>query len=273
MDDRAVVALQLGRCPRALLRVARRCPHGAPAVTEQAPYDDAGEPFPTSYYVTCPHLVSGLARIEAAGGVERWTGEVERDPALRVSLERAERLQRELRRLAAAGRTGVDGGASFDLGVGGSSRTGSLKCLHAHAAFALARPGYELGERIIAELDPLWPARCCMNAYDPAPMSAILETSRHQWMEGSRRLDAAATDSRLHERLIAEVELVQEELARRVGQTFGLEELARAYGESDRWVGEVVAERAPPGFRPQDLSIAQDAGFHLFSRAAYDFEP
>jgi hypothetical protein len=37
-----------------------------------------------------------------------------------------------------------------------------LKCLHAHAAFALARPGYQLGERILAEMDPLWPpAGCC----------------------------------------------------------------------------------------------------------------
>ena len=46
-------------------------------------------------------------------------------------------------------------------GIAGATRTGSLKCLHAHAAFALARPGYELGERILAEMEPLWPARCC----------------------------------------------------------------------------------------------------------------
>jgi hypothetical protein len=43
----------------------------------------------------------------------------------------------------------------------GSTRTGSLKCLHAHAAFALARPGYELGDRILAELPALWPDSCC----------------------------------------------------------------------------------------------------------------
>jgi hypothetical protein len=28
-------------------------------------------------------------------------------------------------------------------------------------AFALARPGYELGERIVAEVDGLWPESCC----------------------------------------------------------------------------------------------------------------
>ncbi|MGZ4358477.1 MAG: DUF501 domain-containing protein, partial [Gaiellaceae bacterium] len=55
-----------------------------------------------------------------------------------------------------------DGSASLDLGIGGSSRQGSLKCLHAHVAFALARPGYELGERILAEIEPRWPGRCCM---------------------------------------------------------------------------------------------------------------
>ncbi|HXH97141.1 MAG TPA: hypothetical protein VNH40_08025, partial [Gaiellaceae bacterium] len=50
---------------------------------------------------------------------------------------------------------------SLGLGIGGSSPGGTLKCLHAHAAFALARPGYELGERIVAEIEPLWPDRCC----------------------------------------------------------------------------------------------------------------
>jgi hypothetical protein len=49
----------------------------------------------------------------------------------------------------------------LDAGIGGSTRAGSLKCLHAHAAFALARPGYELGDRILAELPSLWPVSCC----------------------------------------------------------------------------------------------------------------
>ena len=47
------------------------------------------------------------------------------------------------------------------VGIGGASRSGSLKCLHAHAAFALARPGYELGDRILAEVPSLWPDNAC----------------------------------------------------------------------------------------------------------------
>jgi len=159
--DRAVVARQIGREPRAFRRVVVRCPFGLPAVTEQSPYDAAGEPFPTTYYVTCRHLVSAISRLEAAGGVERFSTAAAEDEELAASRARADEAQRAIRRELAAGETGRDGGASLELGVGGASRTGSLKCLHAHAGFALAQPGYELGERIVAELAPLWPDRCC----------------------------------------------------------------------------------------------------------------
>ena len=159
--DREVVERQLGRPPRAFRRVARRCPFGLPAVTEQHPYDPAGEPFPTTYYLTCRHLVAAISRIEAAGGVERWTRAVAEDASLAESLRRATEEQRRLRGELAEGRSGNDDGASLELGIGGASRPERLKCLHAHAAFALARPGYELGERILAELDPLWPGSCC----------------------------------------------------------------------------------------------------------------
>jgi uncharacterized protein len=150
MEDEAVVARQLGRQPRAFRRVAVRCPYGRPAVTEQWPRDADGAPFPTTYYLTCPQLVAAISRLEAAGGVERWTRKVEEDPVLRASLDRANAEQRELR-------------PELPGGIGGSTRGGSLKCLHAHAAFALARPSYELGEHILAELDHLWPdSGCCI---------------------------------------------------------------------------------------------------------------
>ena len=131
-----------------------RCPFGRPAVTEQLPYDRNGEPFPTTYYVTCRHLVAALARLEAAGGVERWSEASRTEPALAASLARADEEQRRIRRELAANQVDrPDGGASLELGVGGASLPrGALKCLHAHAAFALARPGYELGERILAEV-------------------------------------------------------------------------------------------------------------------------
>src|SRR5207245_1085078 len=87
----------------------------------------------------------GSTRSIRSGGME------DEAAALRESLERANEEQRELR-------------PELPGGIGGSTRTGSLKCLHAHAAFALARPGYELGERVLAELDHLWPDSGCCSA-------------------------------------------------------------------------------------------------------------
>lgn len=148
MTDEEIVARQLGRSPRAFRGVAVRCPFGRPAVTEQAPFDDAGHPFPTQFWVTCPQLVAAISRLEAAGGVERWSRAADEDAELAASLASAQETQRRERPELAAG-------------IGGSTRAGSLKCLHAHAAFALARPGYELGDRILAELPSLWPSSCC----------------------------------------------------------------------------------------------------------------
>ena len=146
--DEEIVARQLGRRPRAFRRVAVRCPFGKPAVTEQEPFDADGRPFPTQYYVSCPFLVAAISRLEAAGGVDRWSRAAASDAELAASLTAAQAEQRRLR-------------PELDAGIGGSTRAGSLKCLHAHAAFALARPGYELGDRILAELPSLWPDSCC----------------------------------------------------------------------------------------------------------------
>ena len=144
-----MVSWQLGRAARAFRRVAVRCPYGFPAVTEQAPYAADGTPFPTTYYLTCPWLVAGVARLEAAGGVARWSRAAQSAADLRTSLAEADAQQRALR-------------PALDVGIAGTRDPARLKCLHAHVAFALARPGYELGERILAEVDESWcpDARC-----------------------------------------------------------------------------------------------------------------
>jgi hypothetical protein len=161
VDDRAAVALQLGREPRTLRRVVVRCPFGLPAVTEQDPYGPDGEPFPTTYYLTCRHLVAAISRLEAAGGVERWSEAVTEDPGLRRDLERATAEQVRIRKELAEGASGNDDGESLGLGIGGSRNQLALKCLHAHVAFALARPGYRLGEAVLAEIPEAWPETCC----------------------------------------------------------------------------------------------------------------
>lgn len=166
VEDRDLVERQIGRRPRAFSRVAVRCPFGLPAVTEQDPYDATGAPFPTTYYLTCRHLISAVARLEAAGGVERWSAAVAADPALTADLSRATTQQRQIRRSRAGSREGADHGASLDTGIGGSRNPAQLKCLHAHVAFALAQPGYRVGETILAEAVDPWPEDECCFPFD-----------------------------------------------------------------------------------------------------------
>ncbi|HEX7254970.1 MAG TPA: hypothetical protein VF236_03510 [Gaiellaceae bacterium] len=104
-------------------------------------------------------------------------------------------------------------------------------------------------------------------------MASYVETARHQWEEGNRRLAATASDRDAYETLVAQVEAVTEALRRRIGEHFTLAQLADVYGGDDGWVYEAVAERADrPGWTSK-VSVAQDAAFHLYARGATDYAP
>jgi hypothetical protein len=101
-------------------------------------------------------------------------------------------------------------------------------------------------------------------------MSAVaVENARHQWEEGYRRLREHAEDRPLYLRLLAQVDVILDELNRRVGQTFTLAELAAAYGDADRWLLEVL----PPGPGAVQVGLVEDAAFHLYARGAVDYRP
>jgi hypothetical protein len=100
-----------------------------------------------------------------------------------------------------------------------------------------------------------------------------LEATRHEWEEGYRRLEAAAGDRQRYAQLLGELEVVLDQLRRRIGQTFSLDELAEAYAGADRWVQEAVAEHDPAPGWPTRLTTVQDAAFHVYSRGAVDYRP
>ncbi len=94
---------------------------------------------------------------------------------------------------------------------------------------------------------------------------------RHEWEDGSRRLEGERGDPRRYRQLLEQVEVVTDELRRRDGGTFTLSELAAAYGDADAWARQAVADRAPgPGW-PRDLSLVLAAAFHAYQRGASDF--
>lgn len=97
--------------------------------------------------------------------------------------------------------------------------------------------------------------------------------ARHEWEEGSRRLEAARDDSRRYGQLLELLTLVLAELRRRVGQTYTLEGLVAAYGESERWAHEVLQERTAVPEWPRDLTTVVAAAFDAYQRGASDYEP
>lgn len=104
-------------------------------------------------------------------------------------------------------------------------------------------------------------------------MAVVIEAVRHEWEDGYRRFEAALRDPIAAERLNAQLEVVTDELRRRIGQTFTVEQLAIAYDRADAWVRAAVSEHAATPGWPRTLALVEDAAFHLYQRGAVDYAP
>lgn len=103
-------------------------------------------------------------------------------------------------------------------------------------------------------------------------MSAV-EIARHEWEDGSRRLEATRDDVRRYHQLLELLDLIRDELRKRVGQTYTLEQLTAAYGEAEAWARELLDERSSvPGW-PRDLTTVLAAAFDAYQRGAVDYTP
>ena len=102
---------------------------------------------------------------------------------------------------------------------------------------------------------------------------ATVAAARREWEDGSRRFAQAARDPARADALHRQREAVLDELRRRVGTIFTLAELASAYEGAERWLREAIDERAPSQGAARTVSLAGDAAFHAYSRAAQDYEP
>jgi hypothetical protein len=99
---------------------------------------------------------------------------------------------------------------------------------------------------------------------DPAVAAA-----RFSWDEGLRRLSQPAPPAvaRARRRIVAAVD---DELRRRVGLTFTLADLARAYDGASSWYLDLAARVAPREPASWDPAVALDAAFAAYSRQAVD---
>jgi hypothetical protein len=104
-------------------------------------------------------------------------------------------------------------------------------------------------------------------------MPTSVESARHEWEHGYRRLEATRGEPDDYARLLIQVETITDELRRRLGAVFTLAELVETYEGAERWVRDVVSERAPVKNWPRTLATAEDAAFHLYQRGAIDYQP
>jgi hypothetical protein len=104
-------------------------------------------------------------------------------------------------------------------------------------------------------------------------MRAEVESARSDWEHAYRRLEEEAKDPRRGDALFLQLEVVSEELRKRVGSSYTLRELASEYSRSDAWVRDVVAERAATPDWYRTLAVVEGAAFHMYSRGALDYEP
>lgn len=155
-EDRAVVAAQLGRQPRAIRAVAHRCPCGNPDVIETSPQLADGTPFPTLYYLTCPRANSAIGGLEASGLMRQMTEWLRTEPELAAAYRAAHESYLARREQI--------GHVERIAGISAGGMPNRVKCLHVLVAHCLAAgPGVNpLGDEALALLPPWWSAGPCV---------------------------------------------------------------------------------------------------------------
>ena len=104
-------------------------------------------------------------------------------------------------------------------------------------------------------------------------MSTGAELARQEWAEGYRRFESAREEPARYRALHAQLDAITEQLRRRVGAGFVLDELVAEYRRSDRWTGQLLLELPDYAQWAPGLTIAADAAFHLYARGAQDYRP
>jgi hypothetical protein len=91
-------------------------------------------------------------------------------------------------------------------------------------------------------------------------VSYLLDNARFQWQDGQRQVRGEPI-------LEHAAELVADELRRRLGSTFTLDELADFYADGTDWANDLAARRAGS----TDATTIVDAAFAHYSREASDY--
>ena len=104
-----------------------------------------------------------------------------------------------------------------------------------------------------------------------AGVTLSLESALFQWEDGYRKLESARSNPGRYSTLGRAVRAIQDELRKRLGSTFSVEELAAVYNSGTDWGLEVAIEAVPSDEAGWDSATVVDAAFYLYMREAANF--
>jgi hypothetical protein len=97
-----------------------------------------GEPFPTMFWLTCPHLIKACGKLESALYHKLIETEIENSERLKLEMKKAQEKMIELRsRVGEAADVEIDPSV-LKSGIAGVKKHSHVKCLHAHMAASFA---------------------------------------------------------------------------------------------------------------------------------------
>ena len=95
------------------------------------------------------------------------------------------------------------------------------------------------------------------------------ETALDQWEAGERRLEEAYPEQEYTLERVTRA--IQDELRRRLGGAFTVQELVDLYDEGTGWCTDLAVEVAPDEPFAWDARVVADAAFARYLRAAADY--
>jgi len=156
-----ILKKQLNRTPKGNFKVIKLCRYGFPQLIENEPIVD-GRPFPNLFWLTCPHLVKEISRLEEAGFIELFEEKVLKDERFRRAYLKAHQLERNLRKLKLPSNIGRKVREKLlKVGIGGIENPLGVKCLHLHLASYWGGIPNPVGR----EIERLLPSTDCPNNY------------------------------------------------------------------------------------------------------------
>ncbi|MBM7558726.1 DUF501 domain-containing protein [Marinitoga litoralis] len=146
-EDLEIIEKQLERKPNKIISIPKRCSFGKPVVIKSYPLKD-GKPFPTLYWVTCPHLIKEVGKLEALGKIKEWEKDINNNIELKENYINAHLEEKNERNSLLKDEPEWVKKRLENIGIGGIVNFESIKCLHLQLASFLGGTKNPIGKRV-----------------------------------------------------------------------------------------------------------------------------